>query len=181
MKLINILNSILNIHKKIDTKLLPSRGLFYPDDLEIRIKKATMEDIIKYESSYDGDVLNAIKCMKAIISSCCDFGKYSFSHIKSVDMVFLFLEIVSFTNSEPVKFNHFDNETGVEEQLDFGSKNFQYFDNKKYNWEYDKLNKSFNVDGYNLTMPSLGSEYSLDKFLNKRSDDRKYLMRLQNF
>jgi len=171
MSLSNILNKLFKTGKKIDTKFLPSRGLFYPDDFEIRIKKASMEDIIRYESSYDGDILTVIKGMKTIISSCTDFGKYSFSHMKSVDLVFLFLEIVAYTNGEPVKFEHLDNETGIEEKLDFGSRNFNYFDMTKYGWEYDKENKSFNVDGYNLTMPSIGSESSLDNYFNTKGSD----------
>jgi hypothetical protein len=179
MSLISILSGILNTSKKIDIGFLPSRGLFYPNDFEIKIKKASMEDIIRYESSYEGDVLNVIQCMKTIISKCCDFGKYSFSHVKSADLVFLFLEIVAYTNGEPVKFEHFDRETGIEEKLDFGSKNFYYFDSEKYGWIYNEETKSFIVDGYNLTMPSIGVEYSLDKFFNRKIDDIDYLRKLE--
>jgi hypothetical protein len=181
MSLISILSGILNTSKKIDSKFLPSRGLFYPNDFEIKIKKASMEDIIRYESSYEGDVLNVIKCMKNIISKCCDFGKYSFSYMKSADLVFLFLEIVAYTNGEPVKFEHFDKETGIEEKLDFGSKNFHYFDPEKHGWVYNDETKSFIVDGYNLTIPSIGIEYSLDQFFNKKINDVNYFKKLERY
>jgi hypothetical protein len=46
--LIDLLRGIFNLTKKIDTKILPSQGLFYKDDFEISIKRADVEDIIEY-------------------------------------------------------------------------------------------------------------------------------------
>ena len=36
MNLINLVKRILNINKEIDTKTLPSQGLFYNDDFKMK-------------------------------------------------------------------------------------------------------------------------------------------------
>ena len=41
---------------KIDTKILPSQGLFYKPDFEINIKKASKEDILDYEKNYINNI-----------------------------------------------------------------------------------------------------------------------------
>ena len=48
MSLCDILDGFKNKSKPIDVKTLPSMGLFYNDDFEIKIKKASAEDIKKY-------------------------------------------------------------------------------------------------------------------------------------
>ena len=60
MNIIDILNSTLNQHKKIDVKILPSQGLFYKDGFELYIKKAEIEDIHEYEQSYDPEDLGSV-------------------------------------------------------------------------------------------------------------------------
>jgi nucleoside-diphosphate-sugar epimerase len=38
MNLSNLIKNLLNLQKKVDTKLLPSQGLFYKEDFEIQVK-----------------------------------------------------------------------------------------------------------------------------------------------
>ena len=96
MSLLSIIKGILNLQHKIDLKKLPSQGLFYKDDFEIYIKKANLEDIIEYEHNYDKEDLGTvISRLKKIVEKNVILSKnYSYNDIKSIDVVFLFLEIV---------------------------------------------------------------------------------------
>jgi hypothetical protein len=58
--LMDLLRGLLNLTKKIDTKILPSQGLFYRDDFEISIKRADIEDIIEYEHNYIKDNVGVV-------------------------------------------------------------------------------------------------------------------------
>ena len=103
MNISNILKSILNLQKRIDVNGLPSMGLFYKNDFEIWIKRAEMSDIIEYEYEFKRDDLGSILYkLKRIVEKNVTFsGKYTFNDIKSVDIIFIFIEIVKFTNNTP--------------------------------------------------------------------------------
>ena len=98
MNLVNLLKGLLNLQKKVDIKSLPSQGLFYNDDFEIVIKKADVGDIIEYEHDYIKDDLGLVitKLKKVVEKNAIFSTGYSFNNLKSIDIVFLFLEIVKF-------------------------------------------------------------------------------------
>ena len=102
MGLIEVIKSIISGHKSINTKFFPSQGYFYPKDFEVKIKKATDEDIIDYEFNFDVDnIMKIIDSIKKIVFRNTFFSKdYKFIDLKSIDIVFLFLEIVKFTNNK---------------------------------------------------------------------------------
>lgn len=172
MSLINIIKELINLQKKIDKKTLPSQGLFYKDNFEIWIKKADIVDIIEYEHNYikddPGVVINKIKTIveKNIILS----SGFSFEDIKSVDIVFLFLEIVKFTKGKSIRIRYFNDEIGKEDTIEFNSNHFNYFiiDDRIMKF-YDKENKLFNIDGYKYTIPTIGVENCLTNFLISKS------------
>lgn len=174
MSLINLIKGLLNLQRRLDKKTLPSQGLFYKDDFEIWIKKADVADIIEYEHNYIKDdvgvVINKIKMIveKNIILS----SGFSFNDIKSIDIVFLFLEIVKFTKGESIRINYFNDEMGKEDIIEFDSNHFNYFiiDDRIMKF-YDKENKLFNIDGYKYTIPTIGVENCLTNFLISKSYD----------
>ena len=67
MKLLNIFSGMFNKFKSIDKKILPSRGLFYKDDFNLKIKKASVEDIKEYESGFNKDLGIIIYKIKKIV------------------------------------------------------------------------------------------------------------------
>lgn len=174
MSLINLIKGLLNLQIRLDKKTLPSQGIFYKDDFEICIKKADIADIIEYEHNYIKDdvgvVINKIKMIveKNIILS----SGFSFNDIKSIDIIFLFLEIVKFTKGESIRINYFNDEMGKEDIIEFDSNHFNYFiiDDKIMKF-YDKENKLFNIDGYKYTIPTIGVENCLTNFLISKSYD----------
>jgi hypothetical protein len=172
MSLLSVLKGILNSNKKIDVKKLPSQGLFYKDDFEIFIKKADLEDIIEYEYNYDpedlGVIINRLK--KIVEKNVYLSSGYTFNDIKSIDVVFIFLEIVKFTNNKSIDLLFFDNNLGKEENISFGPNTFNYFElNKNLISKYDSLNRDFNFDGYRYSVPCIGTENSLTNFLISKS------------
>jgi hypothetical protein len=174
MSLISIIKGILNVQKRIDVSILPSQGLFYKDDFEIYIKKAPLEDIIEYEHNYDNEDLGkVIVRLKKIVEKNVILSKnYEYSDIKSIDIVFLFLEIVKFTNNKPITLLFFNEFLGKEEQIKFESSTFNYAEiNVETKLKYNSENKEFNFDGYRYSPPSIGIENSLTQFLIHKSKD----------
>jgi hypothetical protein len=174
MNLISIIKGILNVQKKVDVKTLPSQGLFYNDDFEIYIKKANLEDVIEYEHNYDKEDLGTvISRLKKIVEKNVIISKnYSYNDIKSIDVVFLFLEIVKFTNGKPITLYFFNDYVGKDEEIKFESSTFNYAElDIDIISKYNKDSKEFDFDGYKYSVPSIGVENSLTNFLLKKSRD----------
>lgn len=172
MSLIGIVKNLLNLQKKIDTRILPSQGLFYEDDFEIWIKKANMEDIIEYEFNFIKDDIGVIiNKVKRVVDKNLIFSYgYTFDDLKSIDIIFLFLEIVKFTKGTGVKLTYIDEITSKEEIIEFGHNNFNYFEiDDRVMKCYDSENKHFFIDGYKYSLPSIGVENSLTNFLIHKS------------
>lgn len=167
MSIVNLLNTLLCTKKKIKKTELPSQGLFYQDDFEISIKKADLEDIIEYEKNYTKDDLGSIitEIKKIVNKNVIISEGYSFLDIKSIDVVFLFLEIVSLTKGKPLSFNIYDENLGYI-VIEFKPENFNYFFiNQHLMKKYNKVEKCFEIDGFKYTLPSIGVENSLTDFL----------------
>ncbi len=170
----NILKNILNLQKKIDINSLPSQGLFYNDDFSIIIKKADVEDIIEYEYKFDSDNISIIinKLKKIVENNVILPKKYIFNDIKSIDIVYLFLEIVKFTNNKNIKISFFNDKIGKEEDINFDSTNFNYIElSKNLLSKYNSETKEFIIDGFKYSLPSIGVENSLTNFLIHKSSD----------
>jgi hypothetical protein len=174
MSLFNIIKGILNVQKKIDVSSLPSQGLFYKDDFEIYIKKAELEDIIEYEHKYDKEDLGiVITRLKKIVEKNVILSKnFNYNDIKSIDVVFLFLEIVKFTNGKPVKLYFFNDKIGKEEEIKFEASTFNYAElESDILSKYVEDSKEFDFDGYKYSVPSIGVENSLTQFLISKSNE----------
>ena len=153
--------------KKIDIKLLPSQGLFYKEDFEVTVRPASKKDIEDYEKNYvRDDVGVVIYYIKKIVERNISLSKgYKYEDIKSIDIIFIFLEIVKLTKGRPINLVYFDKNRDKEEKIEFGSKNFNYFQLGNLINNYDYKHRCFVVDGYKYTLPSIGVENSLTNFL----------------
>lgn len=180
MNLINLVRNLINLKKKVDKKKLPSQGLFYKDDLEITIKRADENDINDYESNFIKDNIGVIiyKVKKIVEKNTILSNGYTFEDLKSIDVVFIFLEIVRFTKKKPILFTYLDEEKGIEEKIEFSTDNFNYFhiDNEVMKFYNNDL-KCFEIEGYKYTLPSIGIENCLTNFLifnQDKPDAAKY-------
>jgi hypothetical protein len=172
MSLTSIIKGILNIQKKIDLKTLPSQGIFYNDGFEIYIKKANLEDIIEYEYDYDEEQLGSVisKIKKIVEKNTTITPPNTYNDVKSIDIVFLFLEIVKFTNNKPINIAFFNDLLAKEEHIKFESTNFNYFQlDEKILEKYDSETKEFNFEGFKYSVPSIGVENALTQFLISKS------------
>lgn len=179
MNLIDTLKNIITGYKKLPIKNLPTQGFFYPEDFEIKIKRAENEDIINYEMNFDEEnVITIIELLKHIVKKNTSYSKnYTFNDLKSVDIVYIFLEIVKFTQGKKIEILTIDDKTGELTQVEFSEKTFAYFDFNNLSKNYIKESCEFIIDGYRFSMPSIGVENSLTKFLMSlldREDKQHY-------
>jgi hypothetical protein len=164
----------INKSKKIDIKKLPSQGFFYADEFEISIRKATPESIEEYEKEYDPEDLGMILSkLKNIVSENVVLPDgYTFSYIKSIDVVFIFLEIVAMTKNRPVQLEYYNDEVGMIDKIDFNDRSFNYFifdEEMMKSWIPEE--RCFQISGYKFTLPSIGVENSLTNYLISKSSD----------
>jgi hypothetical protein len=173
--LFDILGSIITGTTKIDVKKLPTQGYFYNKDFEIKIKKAKIEDIIEYEHNFKADnILEIIEIIKQFVKKNIEFSKnYKFEDLKSIDIVFIFLDIVKFTNNKPIKISYFDKVLKKPVEIEFNHSLFNYFDFKFYQNNYLEDLRVFELDGYRFSMPSIGIENCVTNFLINKMDDIK--------
>ena len=180
MNLVNLLKGLFNKRRRIDVKYLPSQGLFYNDDFEVHIKKADVEDILEYEHEYTKDDLSSIinRLKRVVEKNSFYSNSYQFSDLKSIDIVFLFLEIVKYTKDKDIKLVYFDDENGKELTIDFNSNNFNYYKlTEEMISKYDKNNKQFVIDEFKYSLPSIGVENCITNYLIamvNESDISKY-------
>lgn len=167
MGLLEIIKNIVSGLKKIDLKQLPTQGYFYPSDFDLKIKKASDEDIIEYEYNFDRDnIITVIDSVKKVVQKNTQYSnKYKFEDLKSVDIVYIFLEIVKYTSNKKIYIDFFNDEVGTLDRIEFNSNNFRYFDLTKFKDLYDKETCGFDVNGYKFAMPSIGVENSMTKYL----------------
>lgn len=174
MKLFDIIKSVLKYKNEIDVKSLPSQGLFYKDDFRIFIEKAEKEDIIKYEQEFIEDNIGVIiGNIKSIVNKSTSFSdNYSFNDIKSIDIVFIFLEIVKLTTGNPIHISYFDEVKNKDCIIEFSSKNFNYY--RINDIEYDSNNKEFIINDFKFSLPSIGVENCVTEFLIEKISDKVY-------
>lgn len=173
MNILNLIGSLVSKKKKLDIKSLPSQALFYKEDFELMIRKATIEEIVDYEYEYDSQNLALIIYkIKKIVKACTYLPKtYTFDDIKALDVIYIFLEIVKFTNNKEIRISYFNEQLGKKDGVEFASENFNYFkisDNLMNNYNND--DKEFVIDNYKFSLPSIGVEDSLTEYLIKNSD-----------
>lgn len=180
MKLFEILTSLTTVKKKFDVKKLPSQGLFYKDNFSIWIKKAEVKDIIIYEQNYIKDDLGIIiSQVKNIVRNNTLFSNgYIFDDLKSVDVIFIFLEIVKYTTGKNIIVNYENNDTGVLEKVEFKTDFFNYHElSESVVSKYDNDKKQFVIEDWKYSLPSIGVENCLTNFLiskTQRPDASKY-------
>lgn len=168
MSLFNLVKVMLGTEKDIELKSLPSQGLFYNDDFSIKIRKASDEDIIEYEHNFIKDNLSLIIYkIKLIVSKNVILpNKYIFEDIKSIDIIFIFLEIVKFTNKKPIYLSIIDEGIGYEKLIEFSKETFNYYKiSNSIMSNYNKEEKCFDILGYKYTLPSIGVESSMSNYL----------------
>lgn len=172
MTLNNILKNILNIQKEIKVNQLPSQGLFYKNDFKIWIKKAKIEDIVEYEYQYEKEDLGlVISRVKKIVEKNIVLSEgYTYYDIKSIDIVFLFFEIVKFTNNKQINITFYNDILGKDDTIQFNHNNFNYAKLSEETMKsYNQSEKEFLIDGFRYSIPSIGVENSLTKFLISKS------------
>lgn len=175
MILLNFIRKIFRKNnKRLDNKFLPSQGLFYNDDFWISIKKVDIKEINDYESEYDNEDLGLIlaKLKKIVRNNIYLSEGYSFEDIRSIDVVFIFLEIVGFTKGKPIGLEYFNDEIGLVDKINFSEKTFNYFkfENNLIDF-WSSKEKCFIINGYKFTLPTIGLENTLTKYLIEKSKD----------
>lgn len=171
MNLVSKIKKFFVKTKKIDLKTLPSQGIFYEKNFQIRIKMVDKSEIEEYEKNYVKDNISIMlyKIKKVVEANTILCKGWSFDDIKSIDIIFLFLEIVKFTKGEPIILKYIDNNL-KEGEIEFGSKSFNYFKlSTAVNEKWDPKERVFDINGYKYSLPSIGVENCITNFLMIKS------------
>lgn len=171
MNIQDIITSLLTERLDMDVRKLPSQGLFYPEDLALRIRKAEFWDILEYEAGIDRtNILRSIECIKTVVERCAELSPgYTYGHLKSVDIIFIFLEIVKFTNGRDIMVKY-DDPSGARREVAFGPESFNYFDFSPFMPHYSPETRDMLIDGYRFSFPSIGVENSLSRYISRSAD-----------
>lgn len=172
MSLSELIKGLLNLKKPLNLETLPSQGLFYKEDFKIWIKRADMEDIIEYEWNFLKDNIGVvINKLKRVVEKNTFFSPgWNFEDIKSIDIVYIFLEIVKFTTGKPIKLSYQDEETGLDNFINFEHESFNYFRiTPELMTKFNSETKEFIIDDWRYSLPSIGVENCLTKFLIMKS------------
>lgn len=174
MTLFNILKGLVIERKEIPLSELPSQGFFYPKDMRLFIKAAEFEDILEYEQRIDRtNIINSIECIKVIVIKNVSLNKnYNYNDLKSVDIIYIFLEIVRFTKKKELLVDYQNLKTGEKEHIPFCSQYFNYFDFSPFMKYYDSDTRQFVIDGFRFSFPSFGVENSLSRYLEQLEVDK---------
>ena len=165
-----IKNSFIN-KKRINLKILPSQGFFYEEDFYLYVKKASKKDIELYQNDFvPGDLGIILSKIKNIVFSNI-ISNYDFDNIKSIDIIFIFFEIIKFTKNKPFKILYYDKNANKKE-IEFSSKYFNYYDFSKLKDKWNKVDRCFDINGYKYTLPSISIENCLTEFLYQRSFEK---------
>lgn len=167
MMLANIIKGLMIEKKELKLNLLPTQGYFYPVDMRMFIKAAEIDDILDYEKHIDrSNIIKSIECIKKVVQKNVSFnGKWCYEDLKSVDIIFIFIEIVKFTQSKDL-FVNFVDDFGKMRQIAFGPQNFDYFDFSPFLEFYNLETREFIIDGWHYSFPSIGVENSLTRYLS---------------
>jgi hypothetical protein len=165
----DLLKSVITAKREINVKELPSMGLFYQDDFKIKIKRVDDSDIADYEKDFEkslGVIVNKIK--KVVYNNIFFSNGYDFGDLRSIDVVYIFLEIVKFTLNKTIDLTY---SNGIaDKKIQFCSKYFNYYRiNSDMMSKYDSIQKCFLIDGYKYTLPTIGVESCLSNFLVDKS------------
>lgn len=155
---------------EVNLKKLPSIGLFYPDDLKMRIKKASDEDVSEYNSKMSSnspeDISELISQIKLIVKNNTSFNKnYKFEDIRSIDVIYIFLMIVKYTKNKDILIPYYDTISNSTEIIKFNQNTFNYFDTSKLMKYYNDTEKVFEINDYKYSIPTIGIENSLTNFM----------------
>lgn len=164
----SLIKGIVNYKKskKIDLSILPSRGLFYPDDLMIRINEASEDDIVYYKAEYISDPLEVVNLIKRVVKNNTKLNKnYDFFDISSIDILYIFFEIVKYTNNDEILIYYPNG------NIMFNSHNFKYFElTDEIMSYYNKKEKCFEIKGFKYKTPCIGVEQSVTKFITESAN-----------
>lgn len=158
---------------KLNIGNLPSQGFFYKNDFVLKIKEADISDINEYENNYVKDDIGVIiyYVKKIVERNIILSNGYKYDDIKSIDIIYIFLEIVKLTRNKKITLRYFNIDKNKEDIIEFCDSNFNYFRLNELAGYYNSDEKLFNIYGYKFTLPSIGIENSLTKYLVSKSDD----------
>lgn len=179
----------------IDKSKLPTKGLFYSDDLEIFAKGLTKKELFDFYNIFSYENVNTDRLYKTmVLYSLLKKGlkftkKFNYKYIKTYDVLYLSLFIINLSIDGGALINPnydlFKNvihsisyDKMIENLYDFNLE-VSSFDN--YQIFYDKKKKSYNIDGYLYCPPSIGLNMSLINILSVNENINPTAIIFSNF
>lgn len=177
---------------KIPVDSLPTKGLFYPSDIEISIRSARGEEIKHWSTMNDTDIQQQSQVddiFNYMIERCCvvkipGVAGNCWKDLKNADRLYLLLAIreFTFTNENPLKVPYGEGKEDipvVKEMIDF----VKIPDELMRFYNPDNKSFTFNVDGQviNMYIPSIGvndwiKKYTINKLNSREMFDKDFIL-----
>lgn len=177
----NLISKILSSFKKekrfnITNDMLPTRGIFYPENIEISVTKASEETIKMYNSEIsktNDDINLLLHLINKVVENHIIVKNSTYHNLKSLDLLYLFIYIVRITTEKPymVKYELPNKTTG---EIELNEENFMYMSLDRISSHFDFYNKEKKQiilnNGFMFSLPSIGIETKIVEFIRANED-----------
>ena len=171
---------------RVNVKDLPSRGLFYPEDIFISIKPAEVKEIRHWSMIDENDEFSFLDAMNFIINNCSVIktknGILNINDLAEVDRLYLLFAIRDMTfgaDENPIKIDipyKFNGNTETDEVI-VRKENLNYFEiPEKLVKYYNEEERAIIVTGdrdFNIVLPSVGVSNWVQDYLRNRVEKNK--------
>lgn len=162
----------------IKTEYLPTRGLYYNENIKITLYKASDKTIKYYKDNINTtDINEMLSVINNVVKSHIKIENSTFNDLKSIDLLYLFIYIVRITTEKPYLVKYEIEGVGVGE-MEFNEDNFLYLEIEKLSKHFKEYNKERKQivlhNGFHFSLPSIGLETQIVEFIKNNKDKYEY-------
>ena len=170
----------------VDVSEFPSKGKFYPNGIQVRIKAATVKDIRVFSALDEENPYEVDEALVELLSNCVrvSFADRigSWKDILEEDRLNLILSIRELTfaeNENKIAFNVKCESCGTSNEMEIVNENFQKRElNEKITKYYSPTNKRFDIETVsygviNIKPPTIGIMRVINKYIKSLQENKE--------
>lgn len=173
--------------KNYDVSYLPSKGLFYPLDIQVTIRSASVQEIRHFSTVEDDDMIDVDEKLSFVLDKCCRVRiggmAGTFKDLLELDrfaLVFAIRELTFKEGENKLQMNINCDQCGTSDSIFVSKETFQLFDIpeelKEYYSETDRCINVVGNDGETISLyiPTLGVTQFIKNLIRTKSQKKEY-------